>query len=196
MGVISSGVFAGVAKAALVAISVGGLSAGAYFAYQIGPGGARPATVSGSQELRPLLGDANCDGLADSLDAALVLQFEAGFDVFLVGFPDANEDGRITSIDAALILQFEAGLLMDRYAAGCLSTQGVEGLLGDEGTRKSPRAAPPYTIAALSVESGGARALTFRADAFAAEFAADASTPIEVGELEVQIQVQVVYGLD
>ena len=45
-------------------------------------------------------------------------------------------------------------------------------------------------------ESGGARALTFRADAFAAEFAADASTPIEVGELEVQIQVQVVYGLD
>ena len=45
-------------------------------------------------------------------------------------------------------------------------------------------------------ESGGARALTFRADAFAAEFADGASTPIEVGELEVQIQVQVVYGLD
>ena len=45
-------------------------------------------------------------------------------------------------------------------------------------------------------ESGGARALTFRADASAAEFAAGASTSIEVGELEVQIQVQVVYGLD
>ena len=40
MGVISSGVFAGVAKAALVAVSVGGLTAGAYFAYQTGPGGA------------------------------------------------------------------------------------------------------------------------------------------------------------
>ena len=38
MGVISSGVFAGVAKAALVAISVGGLTAAADFAYQTGPG--------------------------------------------------------------------------------------------------------------------------------------------------------------
>ena len=45
MGVISSGVLAGVAKAALVAISVGGLSAGAYFAYQTGPGGSAGADV-------------------------------------------------------------------------------------------------------------------------------------------------------
>ena len=36
MGVISSGVLAGLVKAALVAISIGGLSAGAYFAYQVG----------------------------------------------------------------------------------------------------------------------------------------------------------------
>lgn len=45
-------------------------------------------------------------------------------------------------------------------------------------------------------ESGGARALTFRADVFAADEATGASTSIEAGELEVQIQVQVVYGLD
>lgn len=45
-------------------------------------------------------------------------------------------------------------------------------------------------------ESGGARALTFRADVFAADEATGAGTSIEVGELEVQIQVQVVYGLD
>ena len=45
MGVISSGVLAGVAKAALVAVSVGGLSAGAYFAYQTGPGGSAGADL-------------------------------------------------------------------------------------------------------------------------------------------------------
>ena len=104
---------------------------------------ARPAAESGSQELRPLLGDANCDGFADSLDAALVLQLEAGLDVFLAGFPDANEDGRVTSIDAALILQFDAGLLIDRYAAGCLSTQGAEGLRGAEGVGAVTAFRPP-----------------------------------------------------
>ena len=39
MGVISSGVLAGLAKIGLVVVSIGGLSAGAYFAYQVGPGG-------------------------------------------------------------------------------------------------------------------------------------------------------------
>ncbi len=39
MGVISSGVLAGLAKVGLVVVAVGGLSAGAYFAYQVGPGG-------------------------------------------------------------------------------------------------------------------------------------------------------------
>ena len=33
MGVISAGVLAGLAKVALVVVSIGGLSAGAYFAY-------------------------------------------------------------------------------------------------------------------------------------------------------------------
>ena len=46
-------------------------------------------------------------------------------------------------------------------------------------------------------ESGGARSIDFGERAFLADFdAAGASTAIEVGELEVQIQVQVVYGLD
>ncbi len=45
MGVISSGVLAGLAKVGLVAVSVGGLAAGAYFAYQIGPGGSADADV-------------------------------------------------------------------------------------------------------------------------------------------------------
>lgn len=44
-------------------------------------------------------------------------------------------------------------------------------------------------------ESGGPRAITFEGAAFAAD-EARASTPISVGELEVQISVQVVYGLE
>ena len=45
MGVFASGVLAGPAKVSLVVVAVGGLTAGAYFAYQIGPGGARTAVA-------------------------------------------------------------------------------------------------------------------------------------------------------
>ena len=46
-------------------------------------------------------------------------------------------------------------------------------------------------------ESGGARSLDFSERAFLADsLTAGASTAIEIGELEVQIQVQVVYGLE
>ena len=48
MGVISSAVLAGVAKVALVVVSIGGLTAGAYFAYQTTQGDAD--TVSGQIE--------------------------------------------------------------------------------------------------------------------------------------------------
>lgn len=60
-----------------------------------------------------MIGDVDCNGSIDSIDAALVLQLTAG----LVGSlsceenADANEDGRVDSIDAALILQLTAGLL-------------------------------------------------------------------------------------
>ena len=59
------------------------------------------------------VGDANCDGSVNAIDAALVLQFNAGL---LGSLPcedaaDVNGDGDITSVDAALILQFTAGLL-------------------------------------------------------------------------------------
>ena len=67
-------------------------------------------------QIHPLLvvpGDASCDGPVNAVDAALVLQFNAGL---LGSLPcadggDVNGDGEVTSIDAALILQFTAGLL-------------------------------------------------------------------------------------
>ena len=58
-------------------------------------------------------GDANCGGVADSIDAAIVLQFGAGL-LDELACPDAADvtgDGLVDSRDAALILQFGAGLL-------------------------------------------------------------------------------------
>ena len=58
-------------------------------------------------------GDVNCSGETDSIDAALVLQLEAGLIAGLAcgDQADVNQDGTINAIDAALILQFTAGLL-------------------------------------------------------------------------------------
>jgi glucose/arabinose dehydrogenase len=60
-----------------------------------------------------LVGDVNCDGVVDAIDAALVLQFSAGLILPLPCFGDAdvNLDGNIDPIDATLILQYVAGLL-------------------------------------------------------------------------------------
>ena len=60
-----------------------------------------------------LVGDTSCDGVVNVIDAALLLQFNAGL---LGSLPcadgaDANGDGTINAIDVALILQFTAGLL-------------------------------------------------------------------------------------
>jgi Tol biopolymer transport system component len=61
------------------------------------------------------LGDVNCDGMVNAIDAAFLLQLLAG----LVGnLPcpqnaDVNEDGQTNAVDAALILQYTAGLISD-----------------------------------------------------------------------------------
>ena len=52
MRVFASGVLAGLAKVGLVVVSIGGLSAGAYFAYQVGPGGGSDGT---SVQVQPTL---------------------------------------------------------------------------------------------------------------------------------------------
>lgn len=58
-------------------------------------------------------GDVNCNGRVDSVDAALILQYDAGLVHSLpcAGNADANRDDRINAIDSALVLQVVAGLL-------------------------------------------------------------------------------------
>ncbi len=59
------------------------------------------------------VGDANCDGTVNALDAALLLQLGADL-IPAVPCPnraDANQDGDLNALDAALMLQFSAGLI-------------------------------------------------------------------------------------
>ncbi len=78
----------------------------------------------------PPAGDADCSGTVNSVDAALVLQFDAGlvdilvFTCLLVA--DVNEDGTVNALDATLILQFSAGLI----PAFVGTTEDVSGIRG------------------------------------------------------------------
>ena len=59
-----------------------------------------------------LLGDVNCDGEVTSVDATLVLQYDAGLTALACPQNgDMNRDGEIDSIDAAIILTIVAGNL-------------------------------------------------------------------------------------
>jgi hypothetical protein len=58
-------------------------------------------------------GDVDVDGHVDAIDAALMLQFDAGLlgDLPDNSAADVNHDGHVNAIDAALILQRIAGLI-------------------------------------------------------------------------------------
>ena len=88
--------------------------------------------------LKGPLGDVNDDGEVNSVDAALILQVEAGIiDLNDLEFPnnaDVNEDGVVNSVDASLILQFEAGFIDSLPPGGAgvarnLAVQLAESLL-------------------------------------------------------------------
>ena len=92
----------------------------------------------------PLFGDVNCDESVNSIDAALVLQLNAGLlsSLACADNADVNADGSINSIDAALILQYTAGLVsslerppilvLDKFGEGTVSTSPA-GIVCDAG---------------------------------------------------------------
>jgi len=57
-----------------------------------------------------ILGDANCDRRLNSIDANVVLQFEAALVDDICGNAEINGDGAVNSLDAQLILQLMLGL--------------------------------------------------------------------------------------
>ena len=77
------------------------------------PAGTRAPTPTRTPTPPGRAGDVNCDSNVTSIDAALVLQREAGLLMSLrcQQNADVNGDGRTNSLDAVLILQYDAGLL-------------------------------------------------------------------------------------
>ena len=67
-----------------------------------------------------ILGDANCDGLVDSDDAAMILKYDVSMvdETFLdLAVADVNGDGVVDSDDASLILKYDVGLIEELPAA-------------------------------------------------------------------------------
>jgi len=79
----------------------------------IPPTPTRTPTSQGTATPLPPEGDANCNGIVNSIDVAIILQYVAALleNVQCFPFADVNDDGQVNTIDAALILQFIAGLL-------------------------------------------------------------------------------------
>lgn len=93
---------------------------------------APPGIAGTPQEPTFFLGDVNCNGSVNSIDAALVLQLEAGL---IDSLPcsanaDMNNDGTINSLDAQLILQYSAGLV-EGFVQFSLNVHRPEGLCDD-----------------------------------------------------------------
>lgn len=97
-------------------VPIGRLTAGTYsidVSFSLcGVGSCSEIGIGGDFDVVPV-GDANCDGVVNSIDANVVLQQSARLieSAQCAGAADANRDGAVQSIDATLILQYEAGLL-------------------------------------------------------------------------------------
>ena len=75
-------------------------------------GESRVSLLAGERTSGPA-GDVNCSASVNSVDGALLLQYDAGLidAVACPEFADANGDGMINSVDASIVLQREAGYL-------------------------------------------------------------------------------------
>jgi hypothetical protein len=83
--------------------------------------GVAPPTPTRTPFLCHPYGDVNDNGSIDAVDAALILQFQAGLigDLPNIVGADVNIDGIVNAVDAAIILQAEGGLLSYCYFGCC-----------------------------------------------------------------------------
>ena len=61
-----------------------------------------------------VLGDVSGDGILDSFDATLILQYDVGMiseETIQLHLADVSGDGIVDSFDATLILQFDVGMI-------------------------------------------------------------------------------------
>lgn len=73
------------------------------------------ASAAEPPEMDAKTGDANCSGDIDAVDAAVVLQFDAGLFEALPCAISADVDCNmvVDAIDASLILQYDAALILN-----------------------------------------------------------------------------------
>jgi hypothetical protein len=76
------------------------------------------------EPVEDILGDANHDGLVNSLDALVVLKGDVGIDISShcpINCGDVNNDGYVNSLDALIILKYDVGLTISQPVgmAGC-----------------------------------------------------------------------------
>jgi hypothetical protein len=70
-------------------------------------------TIAPNEQPEEILGDVNGNGVANSLDALIVLKGDVGLDISSycpVNCGDVNDDGFVNSTDALLILKYDVGL--------------------------------------------------------------------------------------
>jgi len=70
------------------------------------------------------VGDMNCDGSADAVDALIILRLSAGLQApdCATAYADVSCDGYVTIIDTLILLRYHAGLnfFVDIPFSGCL----------------------------------------------------------------------------
>ena len=102
----------------LTMVALVGLALGIMLVPSTSSGTANPASAAGAVVSgAAIAGDADCNGDVNSIDALLILQFDAGLMSTLPcqDAADVNKDGQTNSIDAALVLQYVSCVLVEPW---------------------------------------------------------------------------------